>query len=129
MPVGVASIAGLAVGMALVMFSQTTLPGSILYPVQKLSDSMAVSVNPDYRGTVMMKRAQEVKQLIADHASSNLVLATLDDYKSEASAYTSVSANYAVFDYCKSSLQQAATIATNPERQAIDATLSSLNDV
>ncbi|HVA11582.1 MAG TPA: hypothetical protein VNG32_05490, partial [Candidatus Dormibacteraeota bacterium] len=75
-PVGVTSLSGLALGMALVILSQTVLPGSLLYPVQKFSDTIAISLNTNYRGTVMMKRAQEVKQLIAKHANSNLVLAT-----------------------------------------------------
>ena len=77
----------------------------------------------------MMKRAQEVKQLIAEHANSSLVLATLADYQTKASAYKSVSANYAVFEYCKNNLQQAAAIAPSPERQAINKTLLSLQNV
>ncbi|HVC35961.1 MAG TPA: hypothetical protein VNE40_00740 [Candidatus Dormibacteraeota bacterium] len=128
-PIGLTSLAGLALGMAVVILSQTVLPGSLLYPVQKLSDNVAVSVNPSYRGSVMMKRAQEVKQLIADHANSGVVLATLADYQVEALSYKSAPANYAVFEYCKSNLQQAATIAPNSERQAIDKTLSSLQNV
>ncbi len=129
LPIGVATITGLALGMALVILSQPVLPGSLLYPVQKLSDSVSTSLDSGYRGTVMMKRAQEVKQLIAEHANSDLVLATLDDYRHEASAYKSISANYAVFEYCKANLQQAAAIAPGPERQAINNTLLSLSNV
>lgn len=128
-PAGLTAIVGVMVGVVLVILSQTTLPGSLLYPIQKLSDSVAVSIDPNYRGIVMMKRAQEVKQLVADHASSGLVLATLNDYKNEAWMYKSAPANYAAFEYCKSSLQQAATLAPNPERHAIENTLSSLQDV
>jgi hypothetical protein len=128
-PIGLTSISGLALGMALVILAQTVSPGSWLYPVQKLSDSVAMSVDPSYRGTVMMKRAQEVKQLIASHASSNLVLATLADYQAEAAAYKSVPANYAVYEYCKSNLRQAAANAPSPEHQAIDNALLSLKDV
>ncbi|HTB48697.1 MAG TPA: hypothetical protein VK712_01295 [Verrucomicrobiae bacterium] len=127
-PIGLTSLGGLALGMAVVIFSQTVLPGSLLYPVQKLSDNVAMSANPDYRGTVMMKRAQEVKQLIAAHASPNLVLATLADYRREAAAYKSAPANYAVFEYCKTNLQQAAATAPSSERQAINKTVSSLHD-
>lgn len=128
--IGTPSLAGLVIGMAVVILSQTVLPGSFLYPVQKLSDHVAVAVNPDYRGIIMMKRAQQVKQLVAEHASSPIVLATLADYKNEASAYKSVSAaDYAAFEYCKSNLQQAAAAAPNADRQAINTTLSSLNDV
>jgi hypothetical protein len=128
-PLGLTSLAGLILGMALVIFSQTVLPGSRLYPVQKLSDNVAVAVHPDYRGVVMMKRAQEVKQLVAQRANLNTVLATLTDYKNEAAIYKSVSTNYAAFEYCKSNLQQAAQTAPNPERQAIDNTLLSLKNV
>jgi hypothetical protein len=128
-PIGLTSLTGLAIGMALVIFSQTVLPGSLLYPVQKLSDNIAMSVNSSYRGTVMMKRAQEVKQLIVNHASSGLVLATLSDYQTEASVYKSVSANYAAFEYCKSNLQQASDAAPKTERQAINNVLLSLTSV
>lgn len=128
-PLGLTSLAGLALGMAVVILSQTVLPGSRLYPIQKLSDKAAVSIDPVYRGIVMMKRAQEVKQLVARHADSNTVLATLADYKNEAAIYKSVPANYAAFEYCKSNLQQAAASAPNPERQAIDNTLLSLKNV
>lgn len=128
-PIGIPSIMSLALGMALVILSQTTLPGNLLYPVQKLSDNISMSVDPNYRGTVMMKRAQQVKQLIAEHASPNLVLAALADYQTEALVYKSASANYAVYEYCKASLRQAAAIAPSSERQAIDTTLSSLSNV
>lgn len=129
LPIGITSITSLALGMTLVILSQTVLPGSVLYPIQKLSDNASMTVDPSYRGTVMMKRAQEVKQLIAKHAPSNLVMATLADYRVEASVYKSSSANYAVFDNCKEYLQQAAAIAPSPERQAINNTLLSLSDV
>jgi hypothetical protein len=128
-PAGLTALSGLALGMALVIFSQTVLPGSWLYPVQKLSDNVAIAVHPQYRGTIMMRRAQQVQQLVAGHAGSPAVLATLADYRAEASTYKSTSANYAMFEYCKTSLRQAAVIAPNPERQAIDKALLALGDV
>lgn len=129
LPFGLTSLAGLALGMMLVIFSQTAVAGSWLYPVQKLSDSVAILIHPDYRGAVMMKRAQQVKQLVATHASSQLVLATLASYQTEAIAYKSTSDDYSMFEYCKASLQQAAAIAPTPERQAIEAALVSLKSV
>ncbi len=112
-----------------VVGSQTGLPGSRLYSVQKVSDSLAVSISPSYRGTVMMRRAQQVKQLVADNANPNLVTATLAEYQSEASAYKSQGYNYEVFEYCKTNLEQAASIASGPELQALNNTLNSLKDV
>ncbi len=129
LPVGVASLTGLVVGTALIIVSQTVLPGNGLYPIQKLSDNLIISVNADYRGTVMMKRAQQVKQLIMRHASSKLVLATLADYQTEAAAYHSGTANYAEFEYCKDNLQQASRLAPPSEQQAINNVVQSLKDV
>jgi hypothetical protein len=128
-PFGAMALAGIAVGMALVIFSQTVLPGSWLYPVQKLSDSVAVSADPGYRGTVMMKRAQQVRQLVAGRASSGSVMAALADYQHEAAAYRTAGADYDVFEYCKSNLVKAAAAAPAAQRQAINASLESLKSV
>lgn len=123
------AIAGLAIGMALAIFSQAAMPGSWLYPVQKISDAAAVALHPSYRGTVMMKRADQVKQLVADKAGQRAVFTALADYRTEAAAYKSTAGNYALFDYCKSDLQQAADKATGSEHDAIAKTLNSLQDV
>lgn len=120
---------GLIVGMFLVMVSQAVLPSSWIYPVQKFSDSIAVNLHPAYRATVMMKLAQQVKQLVANKANSKLVLATLADYQTEASAYKTMTSNYAAFEYCKNNLRQAATMTSGTEHQAIDNSLQSLKDV
>jgi hypothetical protein len=118
---------GLVAGIILVTVSQAALPTSWLYPVQKFSDSVAVDIHPSYRATIMMKRAQQVNQLVANDASSKQVLATLADYTAEADSYKdSPHANYAAFEYCKSSLQQAAKAAPPNIREAISSSLSSL---
>jgi hypothetical protein len=120
-------VAGASVGMALVMFSQSVLPTSWLYPVQKMADSVAVKVDPAYRAAIMMKRAQQVDQLVAINAKASVVLATLADYNSAASAYKSAPhANYAAFEYCKTNLRQAAAAAPAAVHKAILASLSSL---
>ena len=129
LPIGLTVVVALFAGVLLVAASQTSLPGSWLYPVQKLSDTAAESVHPQYRAVVMMKRAQEVKQLVAERAASGIVLAALNDYQAEAAAYKTNAANYSAFEYCKTNLQQAAAGAPAPERQAISTALSSLNNV
>lgn len=127
--IGVPSMLGLFVGMLLVMSAQTVLPGSVLYPVQKLSDNIAIFVNPPYRGIIMMKRADQVKTLVDHHAPSNNVLAALADYQREVVSYKATTANYADFEYCKNSLEQAASTAPYPERQTINNSLQSLGNV
>ena len=120
-------ISGFVVGAFLIILSQAALPTSLLFPVQKFSDSVAVSVYPQYRANVMMKRAQQVNQLVAKHASTDHILATLADYTRVASAYKSMShANYAAFEYCKTNLQQAEVSASPNVRQAISSSLQSL---
>lgn len=120
---------GLAVGAFIVTLSQSALPTSSLYPVQKISDNIAVWAHPQYRATVMMKRAQQVNQLVATHASSKQVLAVLSDYTVEASAYKKLPhADYAAFEFCKTNLQQAAGNASPDVRQAISSSLESLEN-
>ncbi len=121
------SALGLALGMYLVIIAQAALPTSVLYPVQKFSDHIAVSIHSQYRASVMMKRAQQVNQLVANHTDSKQVLATLADYTSEASAYKATPhTNYAALEYCKTNLMQALATATPNVRQAILSSLQSL---
>jgi hypothetical protein len=118
---------GLALGMFLVIVSQTALPTSLLYPVQKFSDSIAIKVHPQFRANVMMKRAQQVNQLVSNHAASKQILATLADYSAEASSYkSSPHASYAAFEYCQTNLQQAASSASPTIKKAILSSLQSL---
>ena len=127
--VGIPSALCLVVGVLLVMFSQPALPGNPLYSLQKVSDNVAIAMSPSYRGVVMMKRADQVKVLVNNHASPGMVLGTLADYRKQAANYKSTATNYAAFEYCKQSLQQAATAAPKAEKQAIDNTLQSLDSV
>lgn len=118
---------GLVLGMLLVMVSQAASPTSILYPMQKFSDKVAIYVHPQYGATVMMKRAQQVNQLVSEHASSKQVLATLADYTIEANDYESTPrANYSAFEFCKTNLEQAASLASPQVKQAISNSLQSL---
>lgn len=122
--------AAVAVCLILVASSQSVMPTSWLFPVQKASDNVAMMVHPQYRATVMMKRAQQVNYLVSVHASTPQVLAVLKDYDRQAGAYKNMShANYAAFEFCKTNLQQAAKAAPPQEHQAILASLQPLNDI
>ncbi len=121
---GVVAIAGILTGAGLIAYSQTSLPGSWLYPAKRLSEKVAVAFDPSYRETLMMRRSQEVTALVRQQASEHAVLATLAAYRSTAAAYKS--ANYPAFECCKSNLEQAIAKASPPERTAINTTLASL---
>ena len=125
LPLTATALTALIVGASLVAYAQTSLPGSWAYPVKQLSEKTAVAIDPSYRATLMMRRSQEVRQLVSRHADQGQVMATLADYRSAAAAYKSH--NYAAFEYCKSNLEQAAGIAPPSERAAINQTLATLN--
>lgn len=121
---------GLAMGAFLVVAAQPVLPTSWLYPVQKTSDSVAIRLRPSYRASVMMKRAQQVDAMVASHTASGKILATLGDYKDIATTYKSIPrADYAAFEFCKHSLEQAAPRATPEVRQAIQNNLQWLQTI
>ena len=127
LPTSAVAVLALLVGMSTVAFAQNSLPGNWLYPVKRLSENTAVAVHPDYRATLMMRRADEVRQLVADNASTSRVKATLADYQVQAKAYTAT--NYPAFDYCKSNLHQAEQTANSSEKQMIASVLKNLGDI
>ena len=124
----VLACSGVIIGAIIVMFSQSVEPTSWLYPVQQLSDAVAMKTHPQYRATVMMRQAQQVKELVQVHAPSQVILATLQSYQTVATKYEAMPhANYSAFDYCKANLEQAETIAPTNIRQAINISLDSLD--
>lgn len=119
--------ASLAFVACFAMIAQTVLPTSRLYPLQKFSDTLAMDIHPNYRATVMMRRADQVDELVAAHASSNTTLATLANYSTVASVYkTTPHASYAAFEYCEVKLRQASASAPPKVRTAIASSLYSL---
>jgi len=125
--VALAGAGGLLAGLLLVALAQTSFPGSLLYPVKRASEAVALQTQPDYRGVLMMRRAQEVRELVSRNGSSDLVATTLHDYATDAIAYKAQTGqNYAAFRYCQANLQQAESQARGKERQQIAGTLAAL---
>ena len=124
-PVLGTALVGLAAGTAVVAIAQTAIPGGPLYPVKRASERIAATVQPDYRTTIMMHRAQEVRILVAEGQNSRLVTAALADYKADMRGLKTN--NYAALDYCHSNLLQAEAIAPPAEKQQIATVLSELN--
>lgn len=116
---------GLLLGGLVVAAAQTVYPGNWLYPVKRVSENLAVAIRPDYRGVVMMRRAQEVKELVASHSDPSLVATTLQDYRLEAAAYKTK--NYAAFEYCKANLVQAEALASVSEKPLIASAIAGIN--
>ncbi len=129
LPFASTGLASFMIGIFLVASSESVMPSSFLFPVQRLSDEVAINIHPEYRGRVMMKRVQQVKLLVANKASSQDILATLNDYQSVASEYSFTSSDRKVLEFCKVSLTQAADMAQGADKQAITNVLDSFNNV
>jgi hypothetical protein len=119
---GLSTVAIVGAGIAIASIAQTAFPGNFLYPVKRFTENVAVIAQPSYRGTVMMQRAQEVKQLVALNKNSRLIDATLQSYKLEAAAYKG--GNYADYEYCENTLRQAENMSSGENRLAIAETIS-----
>ena len=122
--VSVLAAALLIVMVGVCLKAQSSLPGSKLHAVKQRSEDYVAWINPDFNKTIMMRRAQEVNDLVAAHASTNLILSTLNDYKSDVWTYNIHDAG--VLQYCRNKLQTAAPNATPEVKDAISRTLGSL---
>jgi len=121
-------VLGVITGVFVLSSAQAALPNSWLFPVQKFSDNLTVRLYPQYRETIMMKRADQVNELVARRASDRATLDALADYTEIAAEYKSAPhANYAAFRYCKSRLMQAANGANPEVGRAIRGSLESLD--
>lgn len=120
----------LVIGAGVVMYSQPVLPGSPLYPVQKLSDNAALRIHPEYRGMLMVKRMSQMTALINKHASQGKILAAMADYRAVAAGYRAGGdGNYEILEFCHDSLQQAAANTHGTVRQAVEQSLTDLDSV
>ena len=119
-----------AVFIAVVGFTvlaQSSLPGSKLYSVKIWSENSIAMVHPEFKKTMMMRRAQEVKDLIATHASSRLIIATLDDYHSDVRTYKIM--DQRVIDYCSNKLRSATPNASPEIKAAIEKAIGTIQNV
>ena len=117
----IASFLIVIVGIGLI--TQRSLPGNKLYSVKQRSEDAFSVVDPNFQKTIIMRRAQEVNELVAANASPNLILDTLDDYQSDVWTYNINDAT--VLNYCRSKLRMAALNASPEVKAAIYRTLGS----
>jgi len=119
---------GIMVSTFIAVIAQVASPDSWLFPVQKASDNVAVMLHPQYREVIMMRRADQVRELAVNESSARAQLGALTSYMEVADEYKNQPhADYAAFRYCESQLSQAAKTATPQVRQAINRSLYSLD--
>ncbi|MDB5160504.1 MAG: hypothetical protein JWO99_767 [Candidatus Saccharibacteria bacterium] len=119
-------LSGLALGAFVIILSQASPASGLLFPIQKATDNLAIILTPSYRADVMMKRADQVNQLVASHSSDDEVMTALNDYTKVAQAYQSTANSYTAFSYCKTRLLQAAVKASPRIQAAINTSLQSI---
>jgi hypothetical protein len=122
------------VSLAIIVFAMllampAITPGNPFAAMQHGADNIAIAVHPNYRDTVMMKQADQINALVASHAATKTVLASLADYRTTVGAYTGRSPHYGTVEYCRAELRKAANRASEPERNIITASLQNIQSV
>jgi len=120
---GVMSAGVTAVAVVVVM-AQMAIPGEALYSVKRASETVAVRLQPKFHDELMMRRADEVNQLVSRGSSPQTVSATLASYD-QAVAHDPAG-SYAARDYCAGMLKTAAAQADPATRAQIMQSLSLL---
>ena len=108
----------------LIAAAQSALPGTALYPVKRGTEQVAERFAPGMHDEVMMRRADEVNELVARHGRTAMIDATLASY--EQAVVSDPNGSYAARDYCAGMLKSAAKQADPATRAKIMASLSRL---
>lgn len=71
----------LLVSFTTIASAQKSLPGDPLYPVKRISEDIAVKLNPDFKKQIVTRRAEEVKSLVNDKKNPSVLNNAIKDYK------------------------------------------------
>lgn len=115
---------GVVAASIVVVMAQMTVPGDALYAVKRASEAVGVRLSPGFHDEVMMRRADEVNQLVTRRANPQIITATLSSY--DQTVGRNPAGSYAARDYCASMLKAAAAQANPATREQIMHSLSLL---
>ena len=105
------------VAAVVVVAAQGAMPGDALYSTKRASEAVALRIDPGFHDQMMMRRADEINQLVASGSNNNLIAATLASY--DQSVTHDPAASYAARDYCAGMLEHAAAHANPAMRSQI----------
>ncbi|MBU2632214.1 hypothetical protein KKG52_00705 [Patescibacteria group bacterium] len=74
----------LLVGGYSVVAAQNSLPGDKLYSVKKATEKIISTVNPSFKEEIIIRRSQEVGQLVEKKESTELIKKSIYEYKKAA---------------------------------------------
>ena len=111
-----------------VVFAQKSLPGDTLYPIKRLSESVAVSLNPELEQGIVVRRSQEVKDLVEQKEEPELVKNALDDYSEDSQRARSKGQTDGNLEEGVRNLEEARERSSEDERRQIEDALKKLED-
>ena len=115
-------------GAGSVVFAQKSLPGDFLYPVKRLSENVAVSLNPELEQEIVVRRSQEVKDLVEQKEDPELVKNTLDDFSEDSQKAKSEGHANGNLEEGVRNLEDARERSSEVERKQIDEALKKLEE-
>src|SRR3990167_5433237 len=115
-------------GTGSVVFAQKSLPGDVFYPLKRLSENVAVSLNPALEQKIVVRRSQEVKDLVEQKEDPELVKDTLDDFSEDSQKAKSEGRANGNLEEGVRNLENARERSSDDERKQIDETLKKLED-
>lgn len=72
----------LLLGFTSVVGAQNSLPGQPLYPIKKLSENIFSFIKPDFKGEILKRRSEEIKEL-SNKKDGNNFHNTVNEYEKE----------------------------------------------
>src|SRR3989344_2334034 len=118
----------LVLGAGSVVFAQKSLPGDVLYPVKRLSENVAISLNPALEQEIVVRRSQEVKDLVEKKEDPELVKNTLEDFSEDSQKAKNKGHANGNLEEGVRNLEDARERSSEDERRQIDETLKKLEE-
>ena len=115
-------------GAGSVVFAQKSLPGDVFYPLKRLSENVAVSLNPALEQEIVVRRSQEVKDLVEQKEDPGLVQNTLDDFSEDSQKAISKGRANGNLEEGVRNLEDARERSSDDERRQIEETLKKLEE-
>ena len=111
-----------------VVLAQKSLPGDALYPVKRLSENVAVSLNPALEQEIVVRRSQEVKDLVEKKEDLELVKNILDDFSEDSQKAKNKGQTNGKLEESVKNLEEAKIRSSEDERRQIEETLKKLEE-
>ncbi len=107
----------LLLGFTSVVSAQKSLPGQPLYPVKKLSENILSALSPSFKGEILKRRSEEVKDLSGKDNSKDFYKA-VRDYENELSKTQII--NLEKIDESKKNLQEAQRTTSEENKEILE---------